>query len=40
MDHESKSMKETITTLRASNGELKQERDFFQAKAKEVKKKN
>lgn len=40
MDHESKSMKETITTLRASNGELKQERDFFQAKTKEVKKKN
>jgi len=40
MDHESKSMKETITTLRASNGELRQERDFFQAKTKEVKKKN
>jgi hypothetical protein len=40
MDYESKSMKETIVTLKASNGELKQERDFFQTKTKEVKKKN
>jgi chromosome segregation ATPase len=40
MDHDNVGLKDRVKKLRALNEELVSERDFYQAKAKEVKKKN